>query len=84
MVYTTLKIRSHHYLLVSGDEGLIAKRHSDLFQRVAGSLNVVEVREARREQAEAGDDQVEVTVDACEGVWRYHADDEVEDPVGSL
>jgi len=49
-----------------------------------GSFNVIEIRETRREQAEAGDDKVEVAVDACESVWRNHADDEVENPVGRL
>ena len=84
MVHTTLEVRRHHYLVVSGDEGLVAKRHSNLFQGMSGSLDVVEVGETRREQAESGDDQVEVAVDACESVWRNHANDEVENPVGRL
>jgi hypothetical protein len=84
MVHTTLEVRCHHHLVVSGDEGLVAKRHSDLLQRVAGGLDVVEVRETRREQTEPSDDQVEVAVDTCESVWRNHADNEVENPVGCL
>lgn len=84
MVHAALQVRSFHHFLIPGHERLIAKRHGDLFQRMPGCLDIVEVRETRGEEAEAGDDDVEVAADSGEGVGRDHADYEVEDPVGCL
>lgn len=84
MLHSTLQVRSDHDFLIPRDESLIAESDSDFFQRVARSLDVVEVRKTSREQAEAGDDEVEVPVNPCERIGRDHADNEVEDPVGCL
>jgi hypothetical protein len=78
---TALEIRSPNDLRIIIFKRLVAKRSRNLFKRVPSGLNIVEPREASGEEAEAGDDQVEVAVNAGESVGRNHADDEVEDPV---
>jgi hypothetical protein len=78
------EISSLHHLLVARSECLVAEGYSDLFQSMPGSLDIVEVRKPCGEQAEAGNDKVEVAVNASESIRRYHANDEIEDPVGSL
>jgi hypothetical protein len=81
---TALEISSFHHLLIARSECLVAKGYSDLFQSVPGSFDIVEVRKPGGEQAEAGNDKVEVAVDASESIRRNHADNEIEDPVRSL
>lgn len=84
MLHSTLQVRSDHDFLISRNESLIAESDGDFFQRVARSLDVVEIRKTSGEKTEAGDDEVEVPVNSCERIGRHHADDEVEDPVGCL
>jgi hypothetical protein len=77
----TLQISSLHHLLVARSECLVAEGYSDLFQSVPCSLDIVKVRKPCGEQAEAGNDKVEIAVNASESIRRYHADNEIEDPV---
>jgi hypothetical protein len=79
-----LEISGNHHLLVPRRKCLVAKGHSNFLQRMASSFNVVPVSKSSGEQAEGSDDQVKVSADASESIRRYHADDEIEDPVGSL
>jgi hypothetical protein len=79
-----LEIGSGHHFVVPRRERLIAESHSDFLQRVTSSLDVVPVSKSGREQAETGDNEVEVATDAGESIGRDHADDEIENPVGSL
>jgi hypothetical protein len=79
-----LEISGNHHLLVPRRKCLVAKGHSDFLQGMASSFDVVPVSKPSGEQAEAGNDEVKVSTDAGESIRRYHADDEIEDPVGSL
>jgi hypothetical protein len=84
VVDAALEICGRHHLFISRCERLITEGHSNFLQRVASSFDVVPVSQSSGEQAEASDDQVEIATDACESIWRNHADDEIEDPIGSL
>ena len=79
-----LEIGGTHHLLVPRRERLVAKGHSNLLQCMASSFDVVPVCKSSREQAEASNDEVKVSTDPGESIWRYHADDEIENPIGCL
>lgn len=76
------QLRLCHNLFIAVQESLVAKGNRNLLQGMSGSLDVVKPRETRGEQAEPGDDEVEVAVDSGERVRGDHTDNEVEDPVG--
>ena len=79
-----LEIGSNHHLLVPRRERLVTKGHSNLLQCMASSFDVVPVSKSSREQAKPGNDEVKVSTDPSESIWRYHADDKIENPVGRL
>lgn len=81
---TALEIGGDHHLFVPRRERLVAKGHSNFLQCMASSFDVVPVSKASGEQAEASNDEVKVAADPSESIWRYHADDEIENPVGCL
>jgi hypothetical protein len=84
MMDTALEISSFHHLLVARSECLVAEGYSNLFQGMPGSFDIVEIRKPGGEQAEAGNDKVKVAVNAGESIRRYHANNEIEDPIRSL
>lgn len=71
-----------HDHLIPIRKRLIAKGDGNLFQSMVRRLDVVEMRQACREETEARNDEVKVAMNARKGVRGHHADDKVEDPVG--
>src|SRR5690242_11263200 len=80
VLLSTCSNRVEH-LFITVSKGLVAKSDSNFFQGVAGRLNIVEVYQSSREEAEGCDDQVEVSTNPSECIGRHHANNEVENPV---